>query len=294
MQQNGKQVSYSEQDSLTYYAAFRAFGNAEFDKANQGFTRYLSEFPTGQNSINAAYYLAEIYNQNKDYPNALKYYEQVAQKAPNEFAEQSVLQSARINYFQLKDYAKAATYYQQLKDIATSADNRLESMRGLLRCQYQLQQWADADANAKDLLEQKGIADDDRQISNTIIAKNLQAAGNQEEAIESYKKVYALGKSEYAAEARYRVAEILTAKGSYKEAEKAAFDVINKSGSYDYWITKSYILLGDIYVKQKDLFNAEATLKSVVENATDATLKQEAQQKLDEVLANKAKKSRVD
>ncbi|HTN38162.1 MAG TPA: tetratricopeptide repeat protein [Arachidicoccus sp.] len=294
MKQNGKQVSYTEQDSLTYFAAFRAYGNEDFTTAGSGFEHYLTTFPNGQNSINAAYYLAEIYNQKKDYPNALKYYGQVAQKAPNEFAEKAVLQSARLNYFQLKDYAAATTYYQQLKEIATSAENRLESMRGLLRCQYKLQKWAEADANAKDLLTQKGIADDDRQISNTIIAKNLQAAGDMDGAMDAYKKVYALGKSEYAAEARYRVAEILFNKANYKEAETAAFDGVNKSGSYDLWITKSYILLGDIYLKQKDLFNAEATLKSVVENATDEALKKEAQQKLDEVLAEKAKKSRVD
>jgi hypothetical protein len=78
-----------------------------------------------------------------------------------------------------------------------------------------------------------------------------------------------------------------------KEAEKAGFDVINKAGSYDYWITKGYILLGDIYLKEQDYFNAEATLRSVVENATVPELKQEAQQKLDAVLAEKAKNSKV-
>ena len=167
-------------------------------------------------------------------------------------------------------------------------------MRGLLRCQYKLQQWADAEANAKDLLAQKGIADDDKQISNTIIAKNLQQQGDLDGAMSAYKNVYVLGKSEYAAEARYRVAEILMQQKSYKDAEKAAFDVINKAGSYDYWITKSYILLGEIYFNENDLFNAEATLKSVVENASDTSLKQEAQTQLDQVLAQKKKKSRVE
>ncbi len=62
--------------------------------------------------------------------------------------------------------------------------------------------------------------------------------------------------------------KLLTLQNKLAEAEKAGFDVINKAGSYDYWITKAYILLGDIYFKQQDYFNAEATLKSVVENAT--------------------------
>jgi hypothetical protein len=77
------------------------------------------------------------------------------------------------------------------------------------------------------------------------------------------------------------------------DAEKASFEVINKAGSYDYWITKAYILLGDIYLKEQDYFNAEATLRSVVENTTITELKQEAQQKLDAVLAEKEKNSKV-
>ena len=294
MQQNGKQVSYSEQDSLTYMAAFKSYGNEDFATAMTGFEGYLSAFPEGKNNIDAAYYLAGLYSEKKNDASALKYYEMVAAKAPNEFAEDAILQAARINYFDLKDYKTAANYYQQLKSVATSAENRLESMRGLLRCQYKLEDWTGAEVNAKELLSQKGIADDDRQISNTIIAKSLQGNGDLDGAADAYKKVYALGKSEYAAEARYRVAEILLEQKSYKAAESAAFDVINKAGSYDYWITKSYILLGDIYFKQKDLFNAEATLKSVVENATDPTLVSEAQAKLDQVLSEKKKKSRVE
>ena len=294
MQQNGKQVSYSEQDSLSYISAFKSYGDEQFDAAISGFQSYLNAFPEGGHNIDAAYYLAGLYNQRKDVDNALKYYQAVAAKAPNKFAEDAALQAARLFYFDKKDYASATTYYQQLKDIATSQENKLESMRGLLRCQYKTQQWAAAEANAQDLLNQKGIADDDRQISNTIIAKNLQQQGDLNGAAEAYKKVYALGKSEYAAEARYRVAEMLAEQQKYKDAEKAAFDVINKSGSYDYWITKSYILLGDIYFKENDLFNAEATLKSVVENAADSTLAKEAQTKLDQVLAQKKKKSRVE
>ena len=61
---------------------------------------------------------------------------------------------------------------------------------------------------------------------------------------------------------------------------KAAFEVINKSGSYDFWVTKAYILLGDIYFREKDYFNAKATFQSIVDNSVEPTLKSEAQSKL--------------
>jgi TolA-binding protein len=70
--------------------------------------------------------------------------------------------------------------------------------------------------------------------------------------------------------------------------------VINKSGSYDYWVTKAYILLGDVYFNQKDYFNAKATFKSIVENTTVPEFKKEAQEKLDIVIEEEAKSSKIE
>jgi lipopolysaccharide biosynthesis regulator YciM len=79
-----------------------------------------------------------------------------------------------------------------------------------------------------------------------------------------------------------------------QDAEKAAFDVINKAGSYEEWITRSYILLGDVYMGQKDYFNAKATYQSVVDNAKIETLRVEASERLKTVAAEEAKNSKVD
>lgn len=293
MRQSGKQVSYSEEDSLTYVSAYIPYGNKSYDAALTSFGQYLAKFPDGKYSIDANFLSAEILADKKDFANAIKYYAAVASKAPNKYAEVSVLQAARISYFELKDYNSAEQYFMQLKAIAVSQENKLESMRGLLRCQYKLQQWNDATANAQDLLLQKGIATDDKMMANMVIAKNYQLSNQLDAASDAYESVVALGKSEYAAEARYHIAEILFLQNQLPQSEKAAFDLINKAGSYDYWITKSYILLGDIYFKEKDYFNAEATLKSVVENATVPELKKEAQQKLDAVTAEKNNNSKV-
>lgn len=294
MRQNGKNVSYSEEDSLNYAAAIIPYNNNQRDQALPALESYIKQFPDGRNALDAHYLVALIYNDRKDYNKALPHYEAVAAKSPNRYAELSVLQCARIYYFELKDYQKATQYFTQLRSIAVQSENRLEAMRGLLRCQFKLQQWSEAVPNAQELLQQKGLATDDKMMANMIVAKSYQFNNQQDEALAAYKAVIALGKSEYAAEARYHVAEITLGKGNLKDAEKLAFEVINKAGSYDYWITKSYILLGEIYFRQKDYFNAEATLKSVVENASLDELKKEAQQKLDVVVEEKNRNSKVE
>ncbi|HVZ95430.1 MAG TPA: hypothetical protein VG847_01040, partial [Chitinophagaceae bacterium] len=71
-------------------------------------------------------------------------------------------------------------------------------------------------------------------------------------------------------------------------------EVIKVTSAYDYWVAKAYILLGDVYLKEKDYFNAKATYQSVAQNATIAELKNEAQQKLDAAIAEEQQNSKVE
>ena len=220
-------------------------------------------------------------------------YEYVAEKAPNRFAEKAILQAARIYFFEQKKYAEAETYYGQLKQITANQENRLEAMRGLLRSQYQQQKWSEAEANAKELVSLKGSSTDDKALANMAIAKAYQVGGQYDLAIANYKSVVILNKAALAAEARYEIANSWFAVNKLSDAEKAAFEVINKSGSYDYWVTKAYILLGDVYFRQKDYFNAKATFQSIVENTIVPEFKNEAQEKLNKVIDVESKNSKV-
>jgi len=293
MKQNGKPISYSEEDSLTYKSAQIKYEANDSANARKGFANYLSKFPDGKNALSANYLSAELNYNNKNNKAALQYYENVAVKAPNNFAERAALQAARIYYFDIKDVVNAEKYFAQAKQIATQQENKLEAMRGLLRCQYKQQKWKDAQPNAKDLLLEKNIATDDKMMANLIIAKVNQNDNKLVDAVVAYKQVIALGKSEFSAEAAYRIAEILFIQGNFKDAENEAFDCIKKYGSYDYWLTKSYILLGDVYFGLRDFFNAEATFKSVSENATITELKAEAKQKLATLILEKDKANKV-
>jgi len=294
MHDNGRDISTAEADSLSYKSAMLRYEAKDFAAAKQGFADYVKAFATGKYFIEANYFCAEIELTNKANNEALAYYLNVAAKAPNKYAERSCLQAARIYYFDQKDYANAALYFSQLKTLATQQENTLEAMRGLLRCQFKTQQWQNAASNAAELLLENGIANDDRMMASLVVAKNNQLTNNFDQAMTAYKQVIAAGRSEYAAESQYRIAEILLQQHKLTDAEKIAFEVIKKWGSYDLWVAKSYLLLGDIYFEQKDLFNAEATFKSIVDNAVIAEVKKEAQTKLDLVLVEKNKTNKIE
>lgn len=290
----GVEVSASQEDQLAYEEAEVQFNNGSFDAAIQRFEAYLSKFPEGKYSLEANYYKSEIYFSRKDWAKAVVGYAAVAEKVPNKFGERALLQAARLYYFNLKDYGNAEKYFSKLKDFTTSEENKMEAMRGLLRCQYQLQQWSDGVANAKDLLGQKGLSTDDKVLANMAIAKSYQAGGDCTTALQYFRIAAELTKSAYGAEARYEIADCLFKGNQIKDAEKAAFEVVNKSGSYEEWVTRSYLLLGDIYFAEKDYFNAKATYQSVAANAKIEELRLQAQQKLVQVAAEENKSSKVD
>ena len=293
MRQVGRPLSIDTEDSLTYAAAENLYDDQKINEALAAYNSYLQKFPNGANALDANFNKAEIYNSRKDWNNALVGYDAVAALAPNKYAERAVLTAARINFFEVKNYARAEGYYTQLKQITSSQENKLEAMRGLLRCQYQLEKWTEAVENAKELTEAKGSSADDKTLANMAIGKSYEVSGQYDLAITNFKSVVQLNKAALAAEARYEIANCWFKVDKLAESEKAAFETINKSGSYDYWVTKAYILLGDIYFKQKDYFNAKATFQSVADNTINAELKSEAQAKLAQVTEEEGKSSKV-
>jgi len=110
-------------------------------------------------------------------------------------------------------------------------------------------------------LKEKGIANDDIMMANMVLAKNYQASNDLDQAITNYKQVISAGRSEFAAEAQYRLAEIQFQQHQLGGAEKIAFEVIKKWGSYELWVAKSYVLLGDIYFEQKIFLMQKQLLK---------------------------------
>ena len=186
-------------------------------------------------------------------------------------------------YFNYQNYDLAAKYFSILLQIATQKENLVEANKGLLRCQFKAEKWADANNIAQQIIEDKNSAMDDIEMANMIIYHQKLIAGDTSAAIQIINKVIKTGSSVITAEAHYQLANIYLLQNKLSLAEKTAFDIIKKQASYEYWVTSTYILLGDIYVAQKDSFNAIATYKSVADNATIEPLKIVAAQKLKEL-----------
>ncbi len=231
--------------------------------------------------LKANFQLAEMYRADKkNFVNAMKHYEAVISKSPNAFAESSMLYASRIAYFEMKNYNLSAEKYKQLYNTASSDANRAEALRGLVRSYFYTGSYKAAEDYARELNGLPSAATDDKMFAAFVLGRAAIERNDCDAAIPQLKKVIAINKAEPAAESRYYIAKCYLQQNRLEDAEEAAFEVINKSGSYEDWVTKSYLLLGDIFMAQGDYFNAKATYKSVAENASMEALRNEAKEKL--------------
>lgn len=292
VRKSGKVLSVTEADSLNYVSAEKRYLDEDCNGAIQAFTDYLNKYPQGAYSLNALFYRSDCYSKNKDWQQAVTGYAMLAREGTSRFAEKAALGAARIYYIQLEKYDSAKVYFTILNRLASNQENQLEALRGLTRSYYQTKDFSKANEAAKELLSKTGISTDDKAIANLVLGKSLQMAGQYSEAIDAFKKVAAINKSAWGAEARYEIANSLFRQDQLSASEKAAMDVIKVGGS-DFWVTRSYILLGDIYLKQKDYFNAKATYKSVADNASIPELKSEAAAKLQTAINEEQSQSKI-
>ena len=85
------------------------------------------------------------------------------------------------------------------------------------------------------------------------------------------------------AEAKYNIYVAMFARGEYKQTEKKILADVNSLSNYGLWMGKSFIILGQVYAKLENYDQSIATLQSVIDNAEDVAVIEEARLKLEEV-----------
>lgn len=278
-------------DSTYYAAAEGQFAAGKWESATQAFTNYLQQYPNGIFAVKAHYYRAEGNFQLKKYKEAHQDYVLVMQGPSNDFTENSARRAAAIAYEQ-KDYAAAYNDYLKLKNN-TAGNKAALAYKGLIRSGFYSGKYAEASAYADSLLAMPGLSAEDSSDAMYFKAKSLQQFDKKEEALVLYEQLSRNKNNDAAAEARYRIAEIYLQQNKLTESENAANEAIKLAGGNDYWIIKSFMLLADISIKQKDYFNAKATLQSIVKRAKIQELKTEASKKLEEVKKLEKQKSKL-
>ncbi|MCF6169767.1 MAG: tetratricopeptide repeat protein [Bacteroidales bacterium] len=273
------QVSISEEDSLTFTTGENYFLNNDCGRAVPAFQKYLQQFPDGGFVLSATHYLSVCAEKQGDPETALGYYEKILSFPENQYTVPALLKVARANYDKEK-YAESYENYQQLYELAESKGMVLEAADGMMRCAFLNKDYTDARLKASALLQTENVSEDQIVYAHYVLARSALELQQPTGAEKEFRIVDQLSSTELGAEAKYEVALNVYRQNKLDEAETIIYEMPAQYPGYDYWIAKSFILLADIYVARDNVFQAEQTLSSVIENYPGDDLKEVARGKL--------------
>ncbi|MDR1792983.1 MAG: tetratricopeptide repeat protein [Bacteroidales bacterium] len=278
-------ITLTYQDSITYNSAADKYFDRKFADAEKGFDNYITKFPQGVFITNAHFYRAECALSNNNLDKAVASYEYVIEHpAGGQFTALSLLAAAKILY-QKENYAASLTYFQELTQKATLPTQTMEAWMGESRCFWQLKQYDSAIVCAQKLLSDEKAPKDYQTDAHAIIARSAMTINDIDLAQKEYLVLSKESKSEINSEAYYNLAYIAYKSGDINAAEKKVFEVLTNI-SHDYWLAKSYLLLGDIYLQKGNTFQAKYTYMSIIENYEgDDEIKSTATTKYNSIIA---------
>jgi len=281
-------------DSLMYEGAERQYFDQKCAEAVEAFTKYLDRFDKPNFSLNARFYRAECLSKLGRKDEAMKDYHFIADQGQNTFSESALLQVAR-DAFAKDRFPEALAHYKRLSLLAQYQLNQLESEVGQMRCNYNLKNYQGAISNALIALDFENVDPKIYHEANLTIAKSYLMQSNTQEADLYLEKVIMSGLPSLAAEASYLRARQFFLTDQLDSAEASVFNMVGKYKSEAIWIAKALILLSDVYITRGDVFQATATLQSILDNyPTEDEVKGQAREKLKNIQEMQSQKQEAD
>lgn len=262
-------ITKSEQDSLTYNAAFMKFSEMDYDVAKNAFDKYLQNFVNGIFIHDAYYYSAISSLKTGDTINAINNYEKVVNSGAFEYQEKALMFLARKSY-NMGDYDRSNLFYTKLLDFASSNSLKRETVIRLMNGYEYIDKLISL-KYAKQVIEFEKIDDWLMSKAYIIIARSEFESGNYAKSKLTFEKVSTLSFYDEGAEAKYYLAYLTYLDDNLALAEELIFALADDYHN-DHFIAKAFILLSDIYVAQGNIFQAKATLESIIDNHDDEDL----------------------
>ncbi len=268
-----------------YNAGIEPYIDSSFTEAIPEFQKYLNKYANGKYAVEVTAYLANSYYQTKQIEQALEVYRALLEKPNTEFTELGATRLSRHAYNQ-KNYAEALTYYSRLEKVTSHPESIYNTRIGLMRCEFLLENWEEAILYANQVL------------SSSLVVSNIRIEAEYSRGVSYYRNnqfeqaktplewLTKNTSNHIASESRYYLAEMNFTQKNYHAAEADIRTLLKIKPSFDFWIAKGLILQTRILMAKPDLFQAEHTLKSVIDNykIKDDNILLEANQLWDELM----------
>ncbi len=254
-----------EQEDIYYTPAMDAYNADEYELSIGLFEKYLANYPNGKYANEVKNYIADAYYQTGNMAEAVRIYRETLEGPNTGFTE---LAAARVTYYLYNEeqYAEAIPYYERLEAVSATPEVIFNARLGVMRSAFLTEKWGKSAAYADKVISGSSLS--------AIIAEEAYYAKGM---ANYYQKHYDEAKTALvwvikntttvkSAEARYALADSYFQQDYLDNANDEVTGILKQKPAYNYWIARGLILRSRIYIKQTNLFDAEQTLKSVIEH----------------------------
>ena len=231
---------------------------------------YLEKYPSGKMVTNAEYYLAECYRLSSQPETACDHYARVMAAGKGPFLEQAAMNYAELSY-SMQKFREAFDAYSGLYSSTKVAEYRTASLVGLMRSAYRARLYDDA-VRYSEIVARQDFADEDLvREARYVDAKSLLATSRRDEAFAVLAVLAEEPATAEGAEASYLMIQDSYDRGAFDEVETRVYGFSESGTAQNYWLAKSFIVLGDAFVDMENLEQAKATFESVAQGYTPET-----------------------
>ncbi|ASU35745.1 tetratricopeptide repeat protein [Mucilaginibacter xinganensis] len=278
----------ADQESIMITAANNLYVKGDWQGTVGAVNAYYDKFPNKPIYEKQARFIrAQSFVNLNRLTEAVNDYNVILNDWTSPYTEQSLISMAKL-YINQKKYNEAVPFLKKLETNSEYKADYTFAINNLLFCYAQMEMPDDALNYVKLVRGNEKTAQEDKFKTGLYAGQAYLQRGDTTSAVKEFDYTLTNTKTVAAAEAKYNIAEIEFERGKYKASQKTCFELIKDLPNYDYWVTKTFILLADNYEALKDNFQAKATLQSVIDNYKgDDDILPTAKQKLDQLSGGK-------
>ncbi len=265
--------------NIEYESAVNLYLSQEYQQAINKFESFIRANPQNNKVYEARFYIAESHYRASQDQLAITYYQQVVE-------ENRISQVNRARrrlgdlWFEQEAYREAIEAYLELEKSARTKKENYYAWSGLMESYFLTEAYDKADQYAALLLDQGAVNANASNRSMLMRGKCAYEMGNPEAATDYFLSTLNTAQDENGAEAQYMLAKIQYDQEQYQQSNETLYDLNNRFGNYGKWLGNSFLLISDNYLGLGEIFQARATLQSIIENAPEQDIVEKARQKL--------------
>ncbi|WP_436516438.1 tetratricopeptide repeat protein [Ekhidna sp. To15] len=259
---------------IEFEAAKRLYFDFTYEKAAESFNKYLNDYPSTGNKYEAMYYQADSYYRIEEFESAKPIFDEL-KFVRNPFTGRILNRLGEINK-RLEYFTESEEAYKLLIDLDLTPKDTYNANQGLMHLYFGIEDYRKAILAADEIIKAEWKPLNASQEATMVKAKSWMQLNDVEKAKSNFESLSG-EKNQFGAEANYHLGFIAYQSADYDQSLDLLFELNTNYGSYTQWVDRSYLLIATNYIAKEDLFQAKATLRSIIQHSKNEEVKKESQ-----------------